>query len=60
MFHDVESGRELYVDPEAARDEYLGRFAAHAAEIERACVDLDIEFKPITPTGRWSSCCSTC
>ena len=48
MFHDVETGRELYVDPEAARQEYLARFAAHAAEIERACVDLDIEYKPIT------------
>ena len=48
MFHDVESGRELYVDPEAARAEYLRRFAAHAAEIERACVDLGIEYKPIT------------
>ena len=48
MFHDVESGRELYVDPEAAREEYLSKFAAHAAEVERACVDLDIEYKSIT------------
>ena len=48
MFHDVESGRELYVDPDAARAEYLRRFAAHAAEIERACVDLGIEYEPIT------------
>jgi uncharacterized protein (DUF58 family) len=48
MFHDVESGRELYVDPETAREEYLRRFSEHAAAIERACVDLDIEYKPIT------------
>ena len=45
MFLDVESGRELYVDPSQARAEYLRRFAAHAAEIERACVDLGIEYR---------------
>jgi uncharacterized protein (DUF58 family) len=48
MFHDVESGRELYIDPGAARAGYLARFAAHAAEIERACTDLAIEFQAIT------------
>ena len=31
-----------------ARAEYLGRFAAHAAELERACADLGIEFQTIT------------
>ncbi len=29
-------------------EEYLRRFAAHAAEIERSCVDLGIEYEPIT------------
>jgi uncharacterized protein (DUF58 family) len=48
MFHDVESGRELYVDPDAVRAEYLRRFEAHAAEIAKACSDLGIEFQPIT------------
>jgi uncharacterized protein (DUF58 family) len=48
MFHDVESGREIYVDPSAARQDYLGRFTAHAGEIERSCVDLGIEYEPIT------------
>jgi uncharacterized protein (DUF58 family) len=48
MFHDVESRRELYVDPGVARSEYLRRFAGHAAEIERACIDLGIEYEPIT------------
>jgi uncharacterized protein (DUF58 family) len=48
MFHDVESGRELYIDPDTARGEYLRRFAAHAEEVERSCVDLGIEFKPVT------------
>jgi uncharacterized protein (DUF58 family) len=48
MFQDVESGRELYVDPAAARDQYLKRFATHAAEIEQSCVDLGIEYKLVT------------
>jgi uncharacterized protein (DUF58 family) len=48
MFHDVESGREIYVDPSAARQDYLRRFAAHASAIERSCVDLGIEYEPIT------------
>jgi uncharacterized protein (DUF58 family) len=48
MFHDVESGREIYIDPDAARSEYLRRFAAHAREIERACVDLGIEHEALT------------
>jgi uncharacterized protein (DUF58 family) len=47
MFHDVESGRELYIDPGAARAEYLRRFTAHASAIERACVDLGIEYSLI-------------
>ena len=48
MFQDLESGRELYVDPAAARAGYLTRFARHAAEVERACTDLVIDFRPIT------------
>jgi uncharacterized protein (DUF58 family) len=48
MFHDVESGREIYIDPGTARQDYLRRFAAHATLIERACVDLGIEYEPIT------------
>lgn len=48
MYHDVESGRELYIDPDQARAEYLRKFNAHAAEIERACVDLGIEYELVT------------
>ncbi len=47
MFRDVESGQELYVDPDAVRTEYLRRFGEHAAEVERACSDLGVEFDPI-------------
>lgn len=48
MFLDVESGREIYIDPTEARAEYLRRFGAHAAEIERACVDVGIDYEQIT------------
>jgi uncharacterized protein (DUF58 family) len=48
MFLDVESGRELYIDPASARAEYLRRFRAHADEIERSCVDLGVEYELIT------------
>jgi len=48
MFLDVESGRELYIDPAQAQADYLRRFATHAAEIERACVDLGIEYELVT------------
>ena len=48
MFRDVESGREIYINPDEARAEYRRRFDAHAAEVGRACVDLGIEFESIT------------
>ena len=48
MFQDVESGRELYVDPDAARGEYLRKFNAHAAEVAQTCADLGIEHTRIT------------
>jgi uncharacterized protein (DUF58 family) len=48
MYHDLESGRELYIDPDQARAEYLRKFNAHAAAIERACVDLGIDYRLVT------------
>ncbi len=48
MFLDVESGRELYIDPSAARAEYLRRFGVHAAAVERACADLGIDYESLT------------
>jgi uncharacterized protein (DUF58 family) len=48
MFHDVESGRTLYIDPTAAKNEYLQRFAAHAAELRSACIGLGIDFAQMT------------
>ena len=48
MFHDLETGRQLYIDPAAARAEYQRRFTAHAAELNRACIELGIDFAECT------------
>ena len=47
-FHDVESGREIYVDPNATRAEYLRRFEAHAKQVERTCAELGVELSSMT------------
>lgn len=36
LWEDVETGQQLYVDPEQARRGYLERFAVHQAEVTRA------------------------
>ncbi len=43
-FRDAETGREIHVDPARARADYRRRFLEHAAEIERTCVDLGVDF----------------
>ena len=48
MFHDLESGREIYVDPAATRDEYLRRFAEHRDGIRTACSTLGIDLYEAT------------
>lgn len=47
MFRDLESGREMYVDPASARAEYLRRFADHADQLARSCSDLGVDYEPI-------------
>lgn len=37
MFLDLESGRELYIDPQSAKASYTARFNAHKAELQQAC-----------------------
>ena len=41
-FFDLESGRDLYVDPSTARQQYRQKFQRHAEEIERACRELGV------------------
>ncbi|HEV3021130.1 MAG TPA: DUF58 domain-containing protein, partial [Pirellulales bacterium] len=48
IFHDLESDRELYVDPEAVREHYLSRFAEHAEQVGRACSRLGIDLRRLT------------
>ena len=48
MFVDMESGKDLYIDPVAAREEYRRRFGAHAAEIEKICRELGIGYHRMT------------
>ena len=43
MFHDLETGRDVYVDPDATRDEYLRRFADQSESVRRICSGLGID-----------------
>jgi uncharacterized protein (DUF58 family) len=43
-FHDMESGRKLYIDPQAAREQYLKAFNAHAEDLNRTCRELGVDF----------------
>ena len=40
LFYDLESGQELYVDPQTIRDSYLQKFQQHGEELEALCGDL--------------------
>jgi len=51
MFHDVESGRELYVDPSIARERYRQRFDEHAEGLAKVCNKLGIDLS-VLPTDR--------
>ena len=48
MFQDLESGRQLYVDPEAVRGDYLRRFQEHAAATTEMCNALGIDFTQLS------------
>lgn len=51
MFEDMESGRNLYIDPAAARSQYLEQFNRHAEEIKRICRDLGVDYYQL-PTSQ--------
>ena len=44
LFHDVESGRELYIDPTFARRNYLERLRQHSDQLHRICRTEGISF----------------
>jgi uncharacterized protein (DUF58 family) len=51
MFQDVESGREVFIDPMLAREDYRRRFTAHNDAARAVCQRLGVSFCPI-PTDR--------
>lgn len=44
VFEDLESGREMYVDPDAIRERYLARFEEHSQSIRTACNNLGVDY----------------
>lgn len=48
MFRDVESGRELFIDPVTARKGYLQRLEAHNQNIQSACRRLGIGYRRLS------------
>jgi uncharacterized protein (DUF58 family) len=51
LFHDIESGRELYIDPKLARESYLGRLKAHNEYLAQTCRTLGVAYH-LVPTDR--------
>jgi len=45
MFHDVESGRDLFIDPATARKGYLKKLDAHLAAVRSSCRRLGIGYR---------------
>lgn len=55
MVVDMETGREIYLDPAEARREYQQRFAAHEREVQAICNSLAVDFYSVsidTPLDR--------
>ncbi|MGV3531065.1 MAG: DUF58 domain-containing protein [Chthoniobacteraceae bacterium] len=44
-FQDMESGREMYLDPDAARPEYTRRLAEHQTAIRALCERLGVSYR---------------
>jgi uncharacterized protein (DUF58 family) len=47
LFVDAETDRELYVDPQSVRDEYLRRFNQHRAELQTIADRLGVELRTV-------------
>lgn len=48
LFRDLESGRQLYIDPDAVRAEYKRGFDAHCAAVAVTCSKLGIALRRLT------------
>lgn len=45
MFEDIESGRNLFIDPATARKDYLRRMEAHNASVQSVCQKLGAGYR---------------
>lgn len=43
MFYDVETGQELYIDPQQARQQYQRRLTQHLENVDRICLGLGVD-----------------
>jgi len=48
IFHDVESEKDLFIDPAAAKRNYLKRFAEHGDAARAVCQKLGAEYLSVT------------
>lgn len=48
LFRDLETGREIYVDPQSAVADYRKRFAEHEAAIKEICDQIGVDFFTIS------------
>jgi len=48
QFRDIESGREVYVDPSLAREQYIERLQQHLSVITASCDRLGVDFFRLT------------
>lgn len=44
MFHDLETGKELYVDPTSAAEDYKKRFDEHETAVKEVCNQLGVDY----------------
>ncbi len=44
---DMETGREIYIDPDASRGEYEKRFGEHASQVRATCETLGIDYTEV-------------
>ena len=44
MFQDMETGRQIYVDPQSVVRDYTERFDQHQSEIKKICDQLGVDF----------------
>lgn len=48
MVRDLESGRELFIDPETARNDYQHRLQSHCARLRSVCQHLGVSYHRLT------------